>query len=350
VCLVVAAVALLATWRGADRSRTPLDARQHVQDTLALALAEGNRSPGVLDNLRRLRAELGRRPLDSKSRVQYAALLLSMTRTLDDTRAAAFHARLAADLAPVTLPVVELAALVLARSGERAGALARIRDIFEFAPEAAAGLLLQMEDSLDDQTARAALPDTPAAWCAWARALARSGRPEASVALLHEAATRWPDDLEVNVALARLALRAADWDELELRAGRDTIPAEGRGLELLVYRARWHVERGRPDAADRDLATLLAAAKDKPHLLILAGDVQRRMGSDDLARQTWNRALFKLSPKNKSLRVALLVRLAALEEDRGRAGVALRHWRRVLESDPSHARARRRVADLTGIP
>lgn len=349
VCLALAAAALLATWRGADRARAPLDARQHVSDTLTQALAQGNRSPEVLDNLRLLRAELGRRPLDSKSRVHYAALLLSMTRTLDDTRAAAFHARLAADLAPVTLPVVELAALILARSGDSAYSLARVRDIFEFDPEAAADLLLRLEDSLIDQSAASGLADTPRAWRAWARALSDAGRREESTVLLHEAATRWPDDLELVLALARLAIRAADWNELERWAGRAAIPAEGRGLELLAYRARLHAERGRHEDAERDLSAVLAAANIGPGNLILVGDVQRRLGSIELARQTWHRALFRLPAERRPMRVALLVRLADLEESGGQADVALRHWRAVLELDPSHARALQRVAVLTGF-
>ena len=49
------------------------------------------------------------------------------------------------------------------------------------------------------------------------------------------------------------------------------------------------------------------------------------------------------------MKVALLVRLADLEETGGRASVALRHWRDVLELDPAHARARGRVAALTGV-
>ena len=311
---------------------------------------QGNRSPEVLDDLRLLRAELGRRPLDSKGRVQYAALLLSMTRTLDDTRAAVFHAKVASDLAPVTLPVVELAALILARSGESGAAIARVRDIFEFDPNAGANLLLRLEDGLGDRNPTEGVADTPAAWCAWARALSRSGRGEESTALLNDAATHWPDDLELNVALARVAMRAADWDELERWAARETIPAEGRGLELLAYRARLNVERDRREDAERDLDTLLAAATRKPRLLILAGDVQWRMGSTEPARQTWNRALFGVPPERERLRIEILVRLADLEETDGRAGVALRHWRSVLKIDPSHPRARARVGALTGAP
>ena len=341
--------AALATARGADRARSPLDARQHVQDTATLALTEGNRSPQVLQNLVRLRSELGQRPLDSKSRVQYAALLLSMTRKLSDTRAAAFHAGLAAELAPVTVPVLELAARILARSGDDARALTHAREMFEFDPEAAATLLLTLEDNLV-QGVSAGLADSPAAWRAWADALSDAGRREESTSFLRQAAERWPDDLDLRLALARLATRAGDWGELERWVGDDRLPVEGRGPELLAFRARLHAERDIPDAAERDLANALAAARNSPSVLLLAGDVQQRLGSIERARQSWNQALFRLKPERKSTRVALFVRLADLEETAGRASVALRHWRAVLELDPSHVRAQRRVSELTGSP
>ena len=47
-------------------------------------------------------------------------------------------------------------------------------------------------------------------------------------------------------------------------------------------------------------------------------------------------------------RVDVLVRLANLEESDGRASVALRHWRTVLELDPNHAEARTRIRAMTG--
>ncbi len=348
ICLGLLAIGLLATWRGADRWRSPLDARSHVQETLALALAKGNRSPEVLDDLRLLRTELGLRPLDSKSRVQYAALLLAMTRSLDDTRAASFHAALAADLAPVTLPVVELAALILARSGDTGEALIRVREIFEFDADAGADLLLRLEDSLPPRRLNEALANTSTAWLAWARALVASGRPDASISLLQEAAERWPGDFEIDLALARLAGNREDWDALERWTAREEIPAEGRGLELLALRARVHVERGRNAEAENDLRTVQAAADGAPHLLILIGDVQLCLGKAELARGSWNQALFQTDSANKPRRIALLVRLADLEETDGRASVALRHWRSVIDLDPEHPRARRRVAELTG--
>ena len=350
VCLALVGTAALATLRGADRSRAPLDAAQHVTDTLKQALAKGNRSPEVLANLRRLRAELGRRPLDSKSRVRYAALLLSMTRSRNDTRAAAFHARVAAELAPVTLPVVELAALIQAASGDRAEALAWVRHAFEFDPAGAANLLLQLESRLTDLKPGEGLAAIPSAWIAWARVLSDTARGDESVALLVAAAQRWPDDLELLVVLSRRAAGASDWDALERWVLRlDPLPVEGYGLELLAYRARVHAERGRRAEAEADLTDVLSVAGAAPHVLVLAGDVQQRLGSIALARRTWNRVLFRIATERAAMRVSVLVRLADLEERDGRASVALRHWRAILELDPSHARALQRVAALTGF-
>jgi tetratricopeptide (TPR) repeat protein len=350
ICLALVGTAAVATLRGADRSRSPLDARKHVADTLTQALAEGNRSEGVLNNLRRLRIELGHRPLDSKSRVRYAALLLSMTRTFEDSQAASFHARAAVELAPVTFPVVELAALILARGNERAAALGLVRHAFEYDPEAAANLLLQVEDSYPDLTLDEAVGDAPGAWIAWSRALARNGRADESLEVLLAAETRWPDDVTLLVQLSKLAVGNLDWAALEPRVQRlDPIPLEGLGRELLAYRARLHAERGDRESAVRDLDRLLSVTGESPDLWFLAGLVQHRLGSTESARDSWNRALFRLPVQRKPTRVTILVHLADLEESQGRASVALRHWRSVLEISPDHPRARRRVADLTGF-
>ncbi len=117
---------------------------------------------------------------------------------------------------------------------------------------------------------------------------------------------------------------------------------------MLALRARVHVERGRNAEAENDLRTVQAAADGAPHLLILIGDVQLCLGKAELARGSWNQALFQTDSANKPRRIALLVRLADLEETDGRASVALRHWRSVIDLDPEHPRARRRVAELTG--
>lgn len=347
----LAAVAVLCTLRGADRARSPLDARAYVSETLALALEQGNRSSGVLSRLQHLRAELGRRPLDSETRVQYAALLQAMTRSPADTRAAAFHARAAADLSPVTFPVVELAALILARSGDRAESLALLRGAFEYEPAAAAELLLRMETRyLGGVVAEEALADTPGAWSAWARILARNERRDEAYALLERATLRWPDDLELLVGLSRFAAQRSDWDSLERWVLRvDPIPLEPRGLELTLFRARLHAERGRRAKAEEDLDAVYAVAADKPYVLTFVGDVAQRLGAMDLARRSWNQALFLLSGDHRSLRVSIHLRLGELEEREGRASVALRHWRSVLELQPDHPRARKRVAELTGF-
>jgi len=45
----------------------------------------------------------------------------------------------------------------------------------------------------------------------------------------------------------------------------------------------------------------------------------------------------------------LLTRLARLEDEHGRASAALRLWQAILELDPSHPEATRRVRALGGL-
>ena len=120
-------------------------------------------------------------------------------------------------------------------------------------------------------------------------------------------------------------------------------------LETWASQFMQHGHQLTTDAAEADVREVLAGAKDAPHLLVLVGDAQHRLGSIDLARATWHRALFRLSSDRAAARVAILVRLARLEESTGRASVALRHWRAVLDLQPDHPHARRRVAELTGF-
>jgi tetratricopeptide (TPR) repeat protein len=73
------------------------------------------------------------------------------------------------------------------------------------------------------------------------------------------------------------------------------------------------------------------------------------MGDVTRARKEWNRALHDLDPGQVSARRPLLLRLARLEDLHGRPGAALRLWQAVLEIDPDHAEARRRIDDLSGF-
>ena len=55
------------------------------------------------------------------------------------------------------------------------------------------------------------------------------------------------------------------------------------------------------------------------------------------------------APAGAADRRGLLSRLARLEDEYGRPAAALRHWKALLELDPDHVEARRRVDDLTGF-
>ena len=104
-----------ATWLGADSARRPPDPVELAGKALQDSIDKGSRDPAVLARLRALREELAREPLDSMTRTVYAGLLLSLSRSLEEAAAAAFHASAAAELAPVTVPVQRRAARILAR-------------------------------------------------------------------------------------------------------------------------------------------------------------------------------------------------------------------------------------------
>ena len=97
----VLVAAALATLLGADRARRSMDPRKIAEGALQASLEHGNDAPVVREVLVDLRRSLGRRPLDSGTRVAYAGLLLGLSSSVEQTRAAAFHARRASELAPV---------------------------------------------------------------------------------------------------------------------------------------------------------------------------------------------------------------------------------------------------------
>lgn len=344
------AVALLATGFGADAARDPIDSLDVAQQALAQALEMGNEDPGVREALIELRESLRRRPLDSGTRVIYAGLLLSLCRRLDDTRAPAFHAELAARLSPVTVPIVARAAMVLARSRDSDRAVELTREMFEYDPDSAAALLLRLENVLFPEQVEAAVAPTAEAMLVWSRRLRELGRIEAADAWLLRGHSRWPDHLPTLRAVASAPLRRGDWDELERLLPPDRVfPDEPAAAPLLAYRARLAAERGDAEAAARDVDRALALARSNYHVLVAAGDALEAAGNHDRARTVWNRALFELGEERDPMRRNLLLRLARLEDRYGRPAAALRLWRSVLDIDPTHREARRRVDELSGF-
>jgi tetratricopeptide (TPR) repeat protein len=349
LALLVGGVAAWSSLRGADRARAPFDARALAEAALERAHASGSEAAPVRDAVLRLRRVLGRRPLDSASRVVYASALLGLGRSVDDLPAAVFHAERAVALAPVTLPVVRRATLVLAHTGEIGRALELVRSAFEFEPWAAADLLARIEPLLGDRNPGDGVAETPEAWLAWSIRLERDQRNAQAHAWLERAWRRWPDHAAILEHTALVALRHDDRATLEELFARElALPDGPTAATLLLHRARFLAPRD-PARARADVERALRIDGDRPGTLASAGQVALAIGDFDRARRLWVRALLALEGGDATARRDLLLRLARLEDDHGRAGDALRHWRALLEIDPEDTEARRRVRELTGL-
>ena len=349
--------ALAATLGGADRYRRSFHPVERARAGLSRLLDRGPDDPEVRATLLALRRQLARQPLDARTRVLYAGLLLELAGNLDEARAAAFHASRAATLAPVTVPVVRAAATVLARCGEQEEALTRVREMFGYEPESAAHLLISLEpflppEALSRGAPEGAIPFQPASWLAWSRELRSRGRTDESEEWTEEAHQRWPDHLPVRRALAALAVGRQDWERLaEILPTQGKLPEEPSAAVLFAYRARLRAETGSADEARADAEKAASLARNDPSILLLVGDALLASRDPDRARHTWNRALFALpgGDGHRPIRVLLGVRLARLEDAHGMPADALRAWKAVLEEDPEHTESRRRVDDLTGF-
>jgi len=344
----VALAALIALLVGSDPVRYPLAARDVAERALRQALEHGSADEGVRASLVTLRASLGRRSLDSRTRVIYADLLLALTRSLDDTAAAAAHASRAAELAPVTVPVVRRASFVLARSGRSPEATALTHEMFSYDPESAADLLFRLEPMLFGRQVTAALPPDPAAWLAWARRLRLANRHDESFTIVQLANAKWPDDLTALYFVCARAVRDEDWAMLgDLLPPDREFPADRDAAPVLAYRARLKSEQEDAAGARADIRRALELGEDSTLVHILVGEAHDALGDTEDARRHWNRALFVLPKAETTKRRNVLARLARLEDRHGRAADALHLWENLLRLDPAHAEARRRVKALT---
>jgi tetratricopeptide (TPR) repeat protein len=347
--LVVLAAAAAATWLGADRARQDIDVRALAESALATALERGSGDPEVHAALVDLRRTLGWRPLESKTRVVYGSLLLGLATRREDMALAAFHAARAADLAPVTVPVVRAAALVLANTGEIDRSLALVRRMFSYDPARAAATLSQIDALVLGVPLEQGVPDDPDAWTAWARQLQVDGRREEALDLVRRTHERWPDHVPAWVNLARTAFSRGDWVDLErLLPPEATLPTEPAAAPLHVWRGHLALRRGDREEAVAAAETALRIAGSR-RVGTLAGDLFERAGEWTRARSEWNRVLHDTPSDRAPARRALLVRLARLEDRHGSPAAALRLWEDLLEIDPDHGEARRRVDDLTGF-
>jgi len=337
---------------GADRARAPSRPVDMAREALFRVLDHGPNDPGVLELLRSLRIQIGQRPLDARTRALYSALLLEMSMGPQDGPAPAFHAARAAELAPVTVPVVRAAALVLARSGRPDAAGRIVAEMFGYDAESAAGLLSTLETFLDPDRIQQAIPADPVAWLAWSRELADRGRTDDADDWLSGAYRTWPDHPGVLQRFAARAVSQRDWSTLAraLPAGGE-IPDGDETALLLAYRARARAEAGDAGGAREDADAAVARSGDSPTVLLHAGDALLAAGDPSGARRLWSRALFGIAPRSGpgTERLRLLVRIARFEDDHGKPAGALRAWKAVLEEEPEHPEALRRVADLGGL-
>lgn len=344
------AVAALASvpW-GARDARRPLDARAVAERALLDALDSSRDDPRVADALRRMRSWLGRRPLDASARASYAALLAELAKTDEEKAIAAFHARVAARTAPVSVPVIGMAARALIGAGEAGAALEAIRDMFSWAPRDAAGVLAAVEGLVGRGRAAAAVPDDPDAHLAWARALRVQGRDDEAWGLLRATVDRWPDHDRARAQAAEAALARGDAEALaQLLPETMALQRGPESAGLWALRARARATAGDREGARAD--ALEAARLGVGSTGVLANAARALEGVDDLdgARRLWTRALYGLEVAGRpgAERIPVLTALARLEERAGRAGDALRVWTEILEIDSDHALARARVEAL----
>jgi len=347
--LGLVAATLLATWLGADRARQKIEVREMAEGAIRIALERGSGDPEVRETLVDLRRTLGWRPLESKTRVVYASLVLGLATQREDLRLAAFHAGRAADLAPVTVPVVRAAALVLAQTGDLDRALGLVRRMFGYEPGRAAVTLSQIESLVLGVRLEQAIPDDPDAWLAWSRRLREDDRDADAADWLRRTHERWPEHVPARVLMAYRAFNRRDWEALgTLVPPGGSLPEQPEAASLFIVRANLALHAGDEDEARADLETAIRL-QGSARVRMLAGDVFEKAGDLSRARREWNRALHATPRERSSTRRALFVRLARLEDRTGRPAAALRLWEALLEIDPGHAEARRRVDDLTGF-
>jgi tetratricopeptide (TPR) repeat protein len=343
---------LVGTVLGADRAREPSRPVDTAREALFRVLDRGPSDPGVLELLAALRLQIGQRPLDARTRALYSALLLEMAMGPQDGPAPAFHARRAADLAPVTVPVVRAAALVLARSGEPDQASRLVREMFGYDAVSAARLLTALEPFIEPVGVEAAIPADPDAWLAWALQIRDQGRVDDADRWITRAHREWPDHLGVRQKVAARAVSQRDWSTLAMVLPlEEELPESPDSAMLFAFRARARAEAGDAEGARNDADKAAVLSGHASTVLLHAGDALLAAGDPVGARRFWSRALFGISPRSGAgaERVRLLVRMARFEDDHGKPAAALRAWKAVLDEEPDHAEAQRRVADLGGL-
>jgi tetratricopeptide (TPR) repeat protein len=343
--------ALLATALGADRSRVAFDPAEAVSQALLDVPPGGTATAELRSAAISLRRRLGSSPSDARTRAIYAGTLLELDARPATARAASFHAGRAADLSPVSVPVVSGSAIVLASAGEVEKALELSTAMFAYDAKAAARLLLTLSPLTERERIEAALPPEPSAWLAWVAELRNARRQEDADRALEAVFERWPRDPAAVRAVAEHAVSLRDWERL-----REILPAQipetddVASAALLAYRARLRAETGDPEGARLDAGSAARRAPTSVSVLVLAGDAMAAAGSPDEARRLLSGALYRIpgGPAERATRVSILARQARLYEREGKLADAVRAWRAVENDDPANVEARSRLDRLPG--
>ena len=346
---LVLGAAVLATASGADVARRPFHAATLAETALARTLSgEDSRAAG--EALESLRTRLRVTPLDAITRTTAACLRVETAMTDADRAAAVAQAVAAFRLVGTDEWIARASALVLARCGETEAALDTIASIFDYAPEAAAAALSEIEPFVPADLLERGIPATPAAWLAWSARVRALGREAEADARLAELLARWPDDLDSLQSAASIAAGRDRVDEL-VRWVPPTlaIPETPKAATLFALRARSKAATGDAGGARRDAAAAVALRPDDPWVAVAAGDALVTIDTA-AARDSWTRALFAVEAQSPSRDAAVWIhfRLARLDDREGRGASALRHWRSILAARPNSSEAKRRIDELTG--
>lgn len=338
----------VATWPwDVPMSRRLPDAREQATTAVRLSMERGTEDQEALRIAGELRARVGISPLDSRTRSVYSAVLLALSRTLEQTQAAAFHARLAAELAPVTTSVVRRSIRVLLGTGDFESARVWNRRLFEFDPAQAADMLIVLSPGLTEDEIEEFLPETPEAWLAWSRELRENSRDLEADRWAYRSFDRWPESPTALRAASGQALRDRDWERLGRIFSRAPEPTDDvRSSILLVYRAHLRLHQGELTEAETDLERALRLGPEIDTVWLHAGDFYSRTERIDAARSAWTRALHLTGPQPSPRRANLLARLARLEQSHGQASRAAKHWKEVLKIRPDDSEARRSLKTM----
>ena len=345
---LILAAAGLATVSGADRARAPFDPAAIAERGLLAWLDDD--AAGADAAKGRLSARLARTPTDAITRTVYASLLAETATGEALRREAARQGRRAVVSAPHEEAVHRAAVKIMARTGDREEAIAALRALFATAPADAALVLSEIEPFLTPEEIDAAVPEIPAAWRARASRLRADGRAAEADKIIDDLLARWPDDLAARWTAAEVAARRGDEASVARLVPPDlAFPEDRKHAPLLALRARGRAWAGDLDGARRDAERATGLAPRSAVVAATAGDALERV-DPAAARAYWTRALFLVEPTDtaRRSRIGILSRLARLDEKEGREADALRRWRAVLEIDPGHVEAARRVVAIGG--